>query len=102
MLREDEGGEQTEPSSVNPLQLINAVRAERSAPTGLMYVKLRLDGQEVLAMVDTGAMHNFVAERIVKTLGLRAAKSECRIKAVNSAAQNVVGVATGVQVNLGL
>lgn len=35
-------------------------------------------------MVDTGATHNFLSDRIVARLGLRVDKGNSRIKAVNS------------------
>lgn len=36
-----------------------------------MYIKVLLNGNDVLAMVDTGATHNFVAERMVQTRWVR-------------------------------
>ncbi|GAV79043.1 LOW QUALITY PROTEIN: gag-asp_proteas domain-containing protein, partial [Cephalotus follicularis] len=82
---------------VAPLQLINALRAV--PPSGLLFVNLKVQGQQVSAMVDTGATHSFLAERMV-TLGLRVDKHGSRIKAVNSA-QAVAGMAHGVQITMG-
>ncbi|GAV58890.1 gag-asp_proteas domain-containing protein [Cephalotus follicularis] len=87
------------PTRVSPLQLINALRAV--PPSGLLYVNLRVQGQQVSAMVDTGATHSFLAERMVTQLGLRVDKHGSRIKTVNSQAQAVVGMAHGVQIAMG-
>ena len=38
---------------------------------GVLYIKVLLNGNDVLAMVDTGATHNFVAERMVQTRWVR-------------------------------
>ena len=35
-------------------------------------------------MLDSGATHNFVADRMVQSLGLKVSKSPSKIKAVNS------------------
>lgn len=46
-------------------------------------------------MVDTGATHNFLSDRIVARLGLRVDKghSQIKMKAVNSEAKPIVRVA---------
>ncbi|XP_073105641.1 uncharacterized protein [Elaeis guineensis] len=101
VVEEGGRGDEASPSRVNPLQLVNAMRAERSIPSGLMYMKVRLGGKEMLAMADTGATHNFMTERTAHELGLKVTKSSSKIKAVNSVARDVAGIAAGVQVSLG-
>uniref|UniRef100_A0A2C9UIZ6 Aspartic peptidase DDI1-type domain-containing protein n=1 Tax=Manihot esculenta TaxID=3983 RepID=A0A2C9UIZ6_MANES len=77
------------------MHLVNAI-SEVSPLKGLLYVNIRLNSAEVLAMADTGASHNFLAERMAKTLGLEVTKSSNRMKAVNSAARDVIGMAANV------
>ncbi|KAL0380934.1 UNVERIFIED_CONTAM: hypothetical protein Sangu_0157700 [Sesamum angustifolium] len=66
---DDEGGS----TRVNPLQLIN--------------------GKAVMAMLDSGVTHNFVADREIQKLGLTLAQHFNRIKTVNSEAKPIQGVA---------
>ncbi|RVW21233.1 hypothetical protein CK203_114573 [Vitis vinifera] len=64
------------PPRVNPLQLLNA-------------------------LVDSGATHNFVATKEAARLGLRLEEDTSRIKAVNSKAQKIQGVAKNVPMKIG-
>lgn len=57
-----------------------------------MYVALKVDGREVLALLDSGATHNFIARSKVADLGLKVMKSSCQVKTLNSVAQPVGGV----------
>ncbi|GAV90375.1 gag-asp_proteas domain-containing protein [Cephalotus follicularis] len=101
MVQGEHGGntDSEAPTRVAPLKLINALRAV--PPSCLLYVNLKVQGQQVLAMVDTGATHSFLADRMVTQLGLRVDKHGSRIKAVNSQAQAVAGMAHGVQITMG-
>ncbi|GAV84766.1 gag-asp_proteas domain-containing protein [Cephalotus follicularis] len=92
---ENEGNADSEgPTRVAPLQLSNALRTV--PPSDLLYVNMKVQGQHVSAMVDTGAAHSFLAERMVNQLSLRVDKHGSRIKAVNSQAQAVAGMVHGV------
>ena len=51
-----------------------------------MFVQAWVNGKKVLAMMDTGATHNFIAQREVRTFGLQLGKSSSKLKAVNSSA----------------
>jgi hypothetical protein len=89
---------------VNPMQLLNVIHADKavtSQRTGLMYVKVLLCETEVLAMVDTGATHNFVSERVVQSLGLKVVESFSRIKTVNSNAEVGHGMTGNVALRIG-
>ncbi|KAG8380918.1 hypothetical protein BUALT_Bualt06G0066600 [Buddleja alternifolia] len=59
-----------------------------------MYVKITVNGKVVMVMIDTGATHNFVAEREIQKLGLNVSEHSSRIKAVNSEAKPIKGMAT--------
>ncbi|KAL0345421.1 UNVERIFIED_CONTAM: hypothetical protein Sradi_4373400 [Sesamum radiatum] len=63
----------------------NALVAEADNEGG----SLRVNGKEVMAMLDTGATHNFVADREIQKLGLTLAQDSSRIKAVNSKAKPI-------------
>ncbi|KAK4427654.1 hypothetical protein Salat_1534400 [Sesamum alatum] len=52
------------------------------------------DDDEVMAMIDTGATHNFVAEREIQKLGCLSTQHCSRIKVVNSEARPIQGVAS--------
>lgn len=73
----------------------------RSKLHRLMFVDMRINGKSIRALVDTGATHNFVAGTEVARLGLVLEKDASRIKAVNSEAQPIHGVAKGVPIKLG-
>ena len=66
----------------------------------LMYVKLRVNDREIVAMLDSGATNTFVADRLVTQLGLRLSNSQTSMKAVNAKAQRILGMAYGVSVVL--
>ncbi|KAL0452905.1 UNVERIFIED_CONTAM: Retrovirus-related Pol polyprotein from transposon.6 [Sesamum latifolium] len=59
-----------------------------------MYVRVQVNGKEVMAILDTGTTHNFVADREIQKLGLTLAQHSSRIKAVNSEAKPIQGVAS--------
>ncbi|RVW86184.1 hypothetical protein CK203_046111 [Vitis vinifera] len=56
---------------------------------------------KVKAMVDNGATHNFVVTREATELGLKLEKDTSQIKAINSKAQKIQGVAKNVPVQVG-
>ncbi|KAL3499768.1 hypothetical protein ACH5RR_038861 [Cinchona calisaya] len=60
----------------------------------------KVNGMDVLAMVDTGTTRSFVTRREVRSLKLELKEHGYRIKAVNSEAQPVLGVAS-VELTLG-
>ncbi|CAL9120466.1 unnamed protein product, partial [Musa textilis] len=93
------------------MRLLNALRGQvgenlkpkqqKAGSSELMYVNIRLNGQTTRAMVDTGATHNFIADREAKRLGLILEKNPSRMKAVNSEAKRISGLAKGVSIKIG-
>lgn len=81
--------------------MIHADKASPSQRSGLMYVKVMLCNIDVLAMVDTGATHNFVSEGLAQSLGLKVVESSSRIKTVNSTAQAVHGTTSNISLKVG-
>ena len=66
-----------------------------------MHVKVLLNGIRVNAMVDSGATHNFVATSEASRLDLKLVDDDSRIKAVNSKAQKIQGMAKDVMLQVG-
>ncbi|GAV75545.1 Asp_protease_2 domain-containing protein [Cephalotus follicularis] len=66
-----------------------------------MYVRFMIKGQQVAAMVDTGATHSFLEEWIVHRLDLKVDTYNSRIKVVNSQAQAVTSMAHSVKISMG-
>ncbi|KAK4382003.1 hypothetical protein Sango_2915400 [Sesamum angolense] len=59
---DDEGGS----TRVNPLQLVSALQERPAKHKGLMYLRVQINGKAVMAMLDSGATHNFVANREIQ------------------------------------
>ncbi|KAL0305330.1 UNVERIFIED_CONTAM: hypothetical protein Sangu_3037600 [Sesamum angustifolium] len=78
---------------LNPLQLVSAMQERPPKQKGLMYVRVQINGKAVMAMLDSSATHNFVADREIQKLGLTLAQHSSRIKTVNSEAKPIQGVA---------
>ncbi|KAL0401930.1 UNVERIFIED_CONTAM: hypothetical protein Slati_4222900 [Sesamum latifolium] len=68
---------------------------------GLMFVDVKIHGKPIRAMIDTGATHNYLASAEVERLGLVLEKGVGRVKAINSAAQLIAGVAKSVLIKVG-
>ena len=66
-----------------------------------MYVPCVVNGRAVSALVDTGATHNFVSNGMALELGLKTRINSGKIKAVNSQATRIVGIARNVPISLG-
>jgi len=65
-----------------------------------MYVNIGINGKDMNAMLDSGATHTFMADRLVKELGLRLSDSHTSMKAVNSKAQRIAGMSYDVPITL--
>ncbi|CAL9125210.1 unnamed protein product, partial [Musa textilis] len=103
--------EKSQGPRMGAMRLLNALRGQvgenlkpkqqKAGSSELMYVNIRLNGQTTRAMVDTGATHNFIADREAKRLGLILEKNPSRMKAVNSEAKRISGLAKGVSIKIG-
>ncbi|KAL0449382.1 UNVERIFIED_CONTAM: hypothetical protein Slati_1494600 [Sesamum latifolium] len=67
----------------------------------LMFVDVKIHGKIIRAMIDTGATHNYLASAEVERLGLVLEKGVGRVKAINSAAQLIAGVAKSMLIKVG-
>ncbi|KAK4397635.1 hypothetical protein Sango_1239000 [Sesamum angolense] len=79
-------------SQINPLQLLGAMQEKPPKQRGLLYFRVQINGKVVMAMLDTGATHKFVADQEIQKLGLTLAQHSSRIKAMNSKAKSIQGV----------
>lgn len=86
---------------VDAVQMVTALTHQGSAKRELMFVSVKLNGHEVPAMIDTGATDNFISVDCAKRCGLSLVKVNSRVKAVNSEAQPVAGVAKNVGLDVG-
>ncbi|KAK3042696.1 hypothetical protein RJ639_000754 [Escallonia herrerae] len=68
---------------------------------GLMYVDIKVNEKAIRAMVDTGATHNYISSTEVERLGLTLEKGCGQVKAINSAAQPVAGIAKSILIKIG-
>ncbi|EOY20356.1 Uncharacterized protein TCM_045948 [Theobroma cacao] len=68
---------------------------------GLMYADMVVAGQQVEALVDTGASDLFVSEQGAAKLGLKADSTGGWVKTVNSKWVRTKGIAKGIDVQLG-
>ncbi|KAL0301977.1 UNVERIFIED_CONTAM: hypothetical protein Sradi_6474500 [Sesamum radiatum] len=67
---------------------LNALVAEEDDDEGGS-TRVQISGKTVMSMLDTGATHNFVADREIQKLGLTLAQHSSRIKAANSEAKPI-------------
>ncbi|WKA05087.1 hypothetical protein VitviT2T_023072 [Vitis vinifera] len=98
---DDKGDSHPDTPRVNPLQLLNVIHGETPVQKSLMHVHAMVNGVQVKALVDNGVAHNFVATREATRLGLKLEEDTSRIKAVNSKAQKIQGVAKNVPMQIG-
>ncbi|GJS12736.1 gag-aspartyl protease domain-containing protein [Tanacetum coccineum] len=100
---EDE--EASEGRSIGLIRILNAFKAKTEVlkviGKGLQYVEATINGVKVRALVDSSVTHNFVADDEAKWLGINAVKGSGTIKAVNSPAKAIHGVAKDVQAKKG-
>ncbi|KAL0416524.1 UNVERIFIED_CONTAM: hypothetical protein Slati_3484300 [Sesamum latifolium] len=89
-MDDDDGGGS---SWVNPLELLGVMQKKPPKQKDLMHAQVQINDKEVMEMLDTGATHNFVADREIQKLGLTLTQHSNCIKAVNSEAKPIQGVA---------
>ena len=102
LLEAHETTQETHMSSLCLLNALNIKPIEKSVPkNGLMYVEVSVQGQPTLAMLDTRASHNFMAEDEARRLGLPLKQSQGSLKTVNAAPQPLLGMVKNVSLVVG-
>ena len=66
-----------------------------------MYVELLTGGQKIMALVDSGATHNFVSTKEAARFGLKLARDDNKLKAVNSQAQETHSMTKNMAIQMG-
>nr|GEU66337.1 hypothetical protein VITISV_008583 [Tanacetum cinerariifolium] len=104
-LSAQEDEEASDGESMCSIRILNAINAKTEVPKvvgkGLHYVEATINGVKVRALVDSDATHNFVADDEAERLGINTMKGSETIKAVNSLAKAIHGVAKDVQEKIG-
>ncbi|XP_074306428.1 DNA damage-inducible protein 1-like [Silene latifolia] len=77
------------------------VERSETKSTELMYVEINVNGKATRAMIDTRASHNFVTPDEAKRLGMKLNREGGSMKAVNSKALPIQGVAREVVIKMG-
>ncbi|KAL4388985.1 hypothetical protein GQ457_09G028100 [Hibiscus cannabinus] len=103
------GGSLHPTSALSATGTIGSGSAHRGKPlsnpkteaTGLLYVDVTINGKATRAMLDTGASHNFVSIDEADRLGLKATGAKGAVKAINSVARPIHGVAQEVKTIVG-
>ena len=92
----------------NHMALINhisiatlAAKPASVRPCESLFIDAKLNGKDVLVMVDRRAIHNFVTEQKAKDLGLSFVASNTKLKSVNTTPTTVHGFAPEVPIELG-
>ncbi|GKB53560.1 putative retrotransposon gag domain, aspartic peptidase domain protein, partial [Tanacetum coccineum] len=104
-LSAHEDEEASDGRSMGSIRILNAIKAKTNVPKvvgkGLQYVEATINGVKVRALIDSGATHKFMADDEAKRLGINATKGSGTIKAVNSSAKDIHGVAKDVRAKIG-
>ena len=66
-----------------------------------MYVDLLTSGQKIMALINNRATHNFISMRETARLGLKLAKDDSKLKAMNNQAQQTHGLAKNMGIQMG-
>ncbi|CAM8986951.1 unnamed protein product [Rhodiola kirilowii] len=84
------------------MRLLDAIHSTpKVQDRGLLFVDVVLKGQRTLAMLDTGATHNFLSIEEAKRLGVKGTDGKGSVKTVNSPAKPILGVMQGVETRVG-
>jgi len=101
-LEEQRSSDGKEDAQVGSLQLLNVIQSTPKIPAkGLLFVDATINGKDTRALIDTGASHNFISVEEAKRLGLKVVGGAGSVKAVNSTAKPIQGIARGVKTTLG-
>eukprot|EP00253_Pinus_taeda_P026166 PITA_26166 len=96
-----------EEASVGMMQILGVAAATKVISwrdperNKLEYVQMKVGDVDILAMVDSGASHNFMGEDTTRRIGLKFVPVKAQMKTVNSPPDDVLGVAEKVDTALG-
>ncbi|GFZ10101.1 hypothetical protein Acr_21g0007000 [Actinidia rufa] len=105
LIQDDEKEPRQDEAKVGSLRLLNAIKAKvgktKAPRKGRMYVEAKVRGFNTRALIDTGASYNFIEVKEAKRLGLQLKEEQGWIKAVNTEARPIYGVARDVRIHIG-
>ncbi|GFS46617.1 HXXXD-type acyl-transferase family protein [Actinidia rufa] len=105
LIQDDEEEPRQEEAKVGSLRLLNAIKAKvgkaKASRKGHMYVEAKVLDFNTRALIDTGTSHNFIEVKEAKRLGLQLKEEQGWIKAVNTEARPIYGVARNVRLHIG-
>ncbi|GFY94232.1 hypothetical protein Acr_09g0006780 [Actinidia rufa] len=105
LIRDDEEEPHQEEAKVGSLRLLNTIKAKvgktKAPRKGRMYVEAKVRGFNTRALIDTGASHNFIKVKEAIRLGLQLKEEQGWIKAVNTEARPIYGIARDVRLHIG-
>ncbi|KAK8694418.1 hypothetical protein V6N13_071971 [Hibiscus sabdariffa] len=91
-----------EGAHIGSLQLLNGIQSTPKIETkGLLFVDVAINGKATRAMVDTGVSHNFISPKEATRLGVKVTGAKGSIKAVNSTAKPIHGIAQELKTTVG-
>ncbi|XP_050365423.1 uncharacterized protein LOC126783937 [Argentina anserina] len=93
LVAEESSSDAAEKALLSPMQLLNALTIVESKKES-MYMPIKVDGEEVLGTLDSGATINFVDVEVARELGLEMSQNSSMVKAVDSEAKSVEGTTT--------
>ncbi|GFY85964.1 carbohydrate-binding protein [Actinidia rufa] len=103
--KDDEEEPHQEEAKVGSLRLLNAIKAKvgktKAPRKGRMYMEAKIRSFNTSALIDTDSSHNFIEVKEAKRLGLQLKEEQGWIKAVNTEARPIYGVARDVRLYIG-
>ena len=66
-----------------------------------MYVELLIGGQKIVVLVDNGATQNFISMKETTRPGLKLAKDDSKLKAVNNQIQETHDMIKNMRIHIG-
>lgn len=91
-MAENQEDDHRQISTIQYLGAMVQAPPEKEKDYGLQYAKLRINGNETPALIDTGASHNFIDVDEAKRLGINYRPGKGTVKAVNSKATQILGI----------
>lgn len=104
-MDKQEGCSQDGDARMGSIRILNSInsktKSSKEVPKGLQFVEVDFSGVRARSLVDCGATHNFVSIDGAKRLRIKSTKETGMIKAVNSSAKPIEGVARDVPAKIG-
>ena len=101
----EQDDEPQEARKMGSLQLLDGIKAKVEVPKiewkDHLFVEAKVKDHKVKALLDTDATHNFLEKKEANRMGIQYKKEQGWLKAVNSEARSIFGIARNVEISLG-